>query len=251
MSAPTGSSTTGDDAGGGGLWHSPATLIIAAAIVGLAVVMGGYLTFFHHAHAGTDTTASAPGAGMPVPAQTAPPVGPLSNALTSAPASRWELYQGVVLPYTAEHGPKTVDGLGVAAGYTHDPTGALMAATQVTFRTGLAPDDHWREIVTSQITPSEGRDAYTAARQQRHIAANSVPYTTLNQIAGFRVVNYTDAVAVFDLVVRAKDGTLQTSQSTVVWAGGDWKLTLPPDGSLATAPTAVPSLSGFVPWSGV
>lgn len=251
MSAPTGSSTTGDDAGGGGLWHSPATLIIAAAIVGLAVVMGGYLTFFHHGSAGTDTTATAPGAAVPVPAQTAPPVGPLSNALTSAPASRWELYQGVVLPYTAEHGPKTVDGLGVAAGYTHDPTGALLATTQIATRAALAPDAAWQAILAKQVVAGDGVATYTAARQKAHIAANSVPSSTLNQIAGFRVVNYTDAVAVFDLVVRTKDGVLQTSQSTVVWAGGDWKLTLQPNGAGNTAPTAIPSLSGYVPWSGV
>lgn len=164
MPTPTGSSTTGDDAGGGGLWRSPVTLIIAIAIVGLAVVMGGYLTFFHHGGAGTDATAASPGAGVPVPAQTAPPAGPLSNALTSAPASRWELYQGVVLPYSAEHGPKTVDGLGVAAGYTHDPTGALLAAVQTATRTALAPDNAWQAILSKQVVPGEGVAAYTAAR---------------------------------------------------------------------------------------
>jgi hypothetical protein len=221
-----------------------AALIVALVVIGVVVAVDG---------GGHDTPATA-GSPAPLPAgpaETAVPAGPASTALTTAPASRWELYQGVVLPYSAEHGPKTVQGLGVASGYTHDPTGALLAAVQINARTELAPDDAWQSILTGQVLDGEGRTAYLAARQGAHIAANSVPSTTLNQIAGFRVVNYTDTVAVFGIAYRAKTGTLQAAQSTVAWEGGDWKLVLQPNGSGGTAPVAIPSLSGYTLWSGV
>jgi hypothetical protein len=221
-----------------------AALIVALVVIGVVVAVDG---------GGHDTPATA-GSPAPLPAgpaETAVPAGPASTALTTAPASRWELYQGVVLPYSAEHGPKTVQGLGVASGYTHDPTGALLAAVQISIRTALAPDDSWAAVLASQTVDGEGRTAYTAARQGAHIAPNSVPSSSLNQIAGFQVVNYTPAVAVFAVAYRTKTGTVQVGQSTVAWEGGDWKLVLQPNGSGDTAPVAIPSLSGYTLWSGV
>lgn len=249
--APRDEPPTSGPGGGGRSGRSLATLLGSAAIIALVVIIGLLVAFTGRANNDQTATSRSPAPLPAGPAETAAPAGPASTALTTAPASRWELYQGVVLPTSTDHGPKTVQGLGVASGYTHDPTGALLAAVQINARTELAPDDAWQSILTGQVLDGEGRTAYLAARQGAHIAANSVPSTTLNQIAGFRVVNYTDTVAVFGIAYRAKTGTLQVAQSTVAWEGGDWKLVLQPNGSGGTPPVAIPSLASYTPWSGV
>lgn len=225
-----------------------ATLLGSVALIVLLVVIG-VIVAINSGDSGAPTASTT--SATPAPGASAPPAGQSSNALTTAPPARWELYQGVAMPYSAEHGPKSVQGLGVASGYTHDPAGALLAATQLSTRSGLAPDEVWRTIAESQMVAGEGRTAYINARQGAHIAPGSAPFSTLNQIAGFRVVNYTDAVAVFGLAYRTKAGNLQEGQTTVVWDSGDWKLVMQPNGSGGTAPTPLPSLSGYTTWSGV
>ncbi len=225
-----------------------ATLLGSAALIALLVIIG-VVVAINHGDGNTDP--ATPTTAATAPGNPAPPAGQSSSALTTAPTSRWELYQGVVLPYSAEHGPKNVQGLGVASGYTHDPAGALLAAVQLSTRTAVAPDETWQSIITTQVMPGEGRDAAVAAAQGTHVSPNSVPSSSLNQVAGFRVVNYTDTVAVLGIVYRTKTGTLQEGQTTVVWSDGDWKLVLQPNGSSSTAPTALPSLSGYTIWSGV
>ncbi len=225
-----------------------ATLLGSVALIVLLVVLGVIVAV----NSGGDDhpTATAP-TGTSVAGAPAPPAGQSSTALAAAPKSRWELYQGLAAPYSAEHGPKSVQGLGVASGYTHDPAGALLAATQIATRLTLAPDGVWRSIVAAQVMPGEGRTTYTTARSKAHIAANTVPSNSLNQIAGFRVVNYTDTVAVLDIAVRTKTGSVQAAQTTVVWDGGDWKLVLHPNGAAGTAAIPLPGLSGYTLWSGV
>ncbi len=225
-----------------------ATLIGSAALIALLVIIGVVVAVNHREDTPSTgaTTTTAPAPGNP-----APPAGQTSNALTTALTSRWELYQGVALPYSAEHGPKNVQGLGLASGYTHDPAGSLLAATQISIRAGLAPDEVWKSILDNQLVPGEGRAAYVAEREKAHIAANTVPYPGLNQIAGFQVVNYTDTVSVVSIATQTKTGAVQTAQITVVWAGGDWKLVMQPGGSSSTTTSPVSSLAGYTLWSGV
>lgn len=236
--------------------RSTATLFISILVIGLVVILGIVLTYQftrHDTATGTAAPTTTPPAATGAPSTaTAPPAGGGSNTLTAAPVTRWELYQGVALPYSATSGPRNVQGLGVASGYTHDAEGALFAAAQIDTRRFLAPDDAWRSVVETQVAPGQGRDTWTANRSTISIAPNSVPSARLVQVAGFRVSNYTATVATISVARKTPGGGFQAGDLTVTWVGGDWRLVLLPDGSSATVyPVTDLAAAGFVAWAGV
>lgn len=240
--------------------RSTATLFVSILVIGLVVVLGIVLTYQLSRDddpaaapaAPTAPTTAAPTTAAPTSVGP-PPAGAGSSTLTEAPAgTRWELYQGVALPYSDTSGPTDVDGLGVAAGFTQDAEGALFAAAQIDTRRFLAPDDEWRAVVDTQVAPGQGRDAWIANRSTISIAPDSIPSDRLVQIAGFRISNYTDTVATISIARRTATGGFQVGDLTLTWVDGDWRLVLLPDGSAATV-YPVPDLAagGFVSWAGV
>jgi hypothetical protein len=159
----------------------------------------------------------------------------------------WQLYQTVALPYSNTAGPMIVDG-GVARCYAHDPLGALLAASQIPYRYLISPD--WRQVVQLQVTPGKGRQVYVAERSKVTNASGNQP-GEYNQLAGFKFVTYSPAVAVVEIVTKNGNGGLQAGPDTVEWSDGDWKLQLQPDGSSSAQELPVTSLVGFATWSGV
>ncbi len=223
-----------------------ATLLGSAALVMILVILALVIAFGRRGgNPPAAAPAPAPPAANPVDGATGP------ATLTAAPVARWELYQGFAVPYSSSFGPRTVQGLGPATGYSHNPAGALVAAAQLNGRAVFAPNGDWEKILMTQVLPGPARDAALVAGASRNVAPNVPASSAINQIAGFRIVNYTDTAAVIDLVARTKTGLLQTSTSTVDWVDGDWKLVLTPDSSAGTYPVVIPSLAGYIPWSGV
>lgn len=157
----------------------------------------------------------------------------------------WQLYQTVALPYSKTAGPMVVDG-GVARCYAHDPLGALLAASQIPYRYLISPD--WRKVVELQVMPGKGRGAYTAERSK--VATGNQP-GDYNQLAGFKFVTYSPAVAVIEIASKNDSGALQAGPVTVDWSGGDWKLQLQANGSSSSQELPITSLVGFATWSGV
>lgn len=216
-----------------------ATLLGSAALVLVLLVVGLALSLRNTGDLGS----SAPTVTAVAPV----PTGGGGEDLTVAPVSRWELYQGIAIPFSAEHGPTTVDGLGPATGYTHDATGALLAAAQISTRVVFTPNDTYRQIIDTQLVPGPAVDTALAGASTRTPPGGSVR----NQLAGFRLVSYTDTTAVLDLAARTRNGVLQTSTVTVAWVDGDWKLRLTPQMDTGTEPLTIASLAGYTPWSGV
>jgi hypothetical protein len=64
-------------------------------------------------------------------------------------------------------------------------------------------------------------------------------------------VTYTPNVAVIELATKFRNGSLQVSTETVVWAGTDWQLQLQPDGASTPSIQPATSLSGYAIWSGI
>jgi len=223
-----------------------ATLLGSAALVMILVILALVIAFGRR---GGNPPAAAPAPTPPAANPADAGTGPAT--LTTAPVARWELYQGAVLPYSPDYGPRTVQGLGPATGYSHNPAGALFAVTQLSARAALAPNGDWEKVIQSQVVSGPARDAGLAAGASRNVAPNTAASAALTQLAGFRIANYTDSAATVDLITRAKTGQLQTSTSTVDWVDGDWKLVFTPAGSVGTYPLVVPSLAGYIPWSGV
>ncbi len=223
-----------------------ATLLGSAALVMILVILALVIAVGRR---GGNPPAAAPSPAPPAANPVDGGTGPAT--LTTAPVARWELYQGAVLPYSPDYGPRTVQGLGPATGYSHNPGGALFAAVQIDARAVFAPNGDWEKVVAAQLMPGPERDAAVAASGSRNVAPNAPASSTINQIAGFRIASYTDVTAAIELVTRTKTGQLQTSTTRLDWVDGDWKVAVGANRSVDTDPVVIPSLAGYVPWSGV
>jgi hypothetical protein len=188
--------------------------------------------------------APTPG-GTVAPSSTVDP-GPVTVPSAAPQNVTWQLYHTVALPFSSQAGPYQ-GGDSTATGYAHTPTGALLAAAQLPIRKLVAPD--WQAVVTQQIVPGPGRDAYLAARAKVTDAA--VTPGQFGQFAGFTFVNYAPGMATIQFVNRFVSGRLQATTITVQWAEGDWKLVLQPDGGDSPTAQPVPDLTGYVPWGGI
>lgn len=188
----------------------------------------------------TATTASTSGCSLPAGNQTVPDYTP--SGIT------WRIYQTVALPYSPTYGPQHVNG-DIARCYAHDPTGALIAATQLSARLVASPST---DVAMQQVVPGPGRTAFIAKDSQalKNQQGGNTP-GEFAQFAGFKFVTYTPATAVVELVTQGSNGGYEAAAVTVSWTDGDWKLVLQPDGS--TSPNAFPvaSLAGFAGWAGV
>ena len=194
-------------------------------------------------------TASARGQGQPRMPQ------------VSLEGVRWYDFYGVELPFSAMAGPRDTRR-GVAAGFAHDPLGALLAAVNI----GVRANAQWgprifTAVIRSQIT-GPGAATLLANCQTSYDQASRAEGVTGGQPLGnvhvaeeaFRWVTYTPAAAVIDLVSAGPgpQGTTvrASTQIRVIWDGGDWKVTAPPGGNWGTSAAELSSLSGYTLFSG-
>lgn len=191
------------------------------------------------AKAPKQSASSSTGCDVPAGSQTVPQYAP--QGIT------WQLYETVALPYSKTAGPMTANG-SVARCYAHDPLGALLAASQIPYRYLISPD--WRKVVALQVMPGKGRKAYTAERSKVTNTGSNQP-GSYNQLAGFKFVTYSPAVAVIEIASKNGSGALQAGPVTVDWSDGDWKLQLQANGSSSSQELPISSLVGFATWSGV
>jgi hypothetical protein len=239
--------------GGGGpdegpWWSSRRTVLAAGLVLGI-VLLAVFMAL-----RGRDDPGRAAG-GPTVPAGSAPassPEAPGTQAADTAvpqtpPPVQWALYKTVALPISTSAGPRHVDG-DVAAGYSHTPTGALVAAAQLSVRYFFADD--WRAVLDRSVAPGAGRDVWAATRGK--YASLAAPKSgTYCQAAGFVFVDYQPSRAVIQLAHRCPTGQLQATTLTVAWQDEDWKLVLQPNGSPTPTQQPIASLDGFIPWGGV
>jgi hypothetical protein len=186
------------------------------------------------------------GEGTPPPAGCSP-TDTDQTVLTTAPEDvTWDLVNTVALPRSSSAGPLAVDGM-TASCYARTPLGAVMASMNAFYRSVLAAPDV--EPLRTQVLPGEGRDVLEA-----QLAGVDEPIQSgdMAQIAGFRVASYTDEIAVVSLVNGdANAGSLKSTDVTVQWADGDWKLVVRDDGSLSTPADSLSDLIGYVQFGGV
>lgn len=227
------------------LWVALAlTLLLALAAV-LVITRGGGDQSDPAAEPGASGLPRSPGTGDPT--ATSDPV-LATEPLTAAPSGvQWELFQGVALPTSEAAGPSRVDGP-VHAGFARTPTGALLAAAQIQYRSLVTPSlAGLQTVVDEQVVDGPGRTAYLNLISQ--LTDFEPPAEGFTQIIGFRYVTYSPDLAVITLATRGNSGKIQTGTDTLRWVDGDWQLELPANG--LQQPQVVQDLSGFVPWSGV
>lgn len=168
---------------------------------------------------------------------------------TTAPTDvTWELVGGHAVPRSATAGPTKITGP-VHAGYAHTPTGAVLAALNISTRSVFTPESGWRKVSTAQVEPGPGRTA--AVKQLATVTDWTPPAVGYGQTAGFRVVSYSPTQAVIEHAVRfASTGQLQVGSITVIWRDKDWRLVLQPDGATGPYVASLPTLDGFTAFSG-
>ncbi len=230
----------------GSVWSSPSFL--AALVVVLVLVAAAVAAVVNH-HGGnapvaaptatpTATSSSGPTAPAPAPVDTAIP--------TAAPVTAWTDYHGVLIPTSATAGPGRVTG-DVASGFTHSPTGALLAATQLPVRRILAAD--WATVLTTSVVPGPGVAVWRSTRSQLGTEITP-PAGGWTQTAGYRFLAYNPAQAVIQFLNSASTGDFTVTVTTVSWNGGDWKLVLQPNGDDTPTTTPTTSPAGFTIWQG-
>jgi len=170
---------------------------------------------------------------------------------TSAPAdTTWSLYRTVAMPYSGTAGPAVVEG-DVARCYAHTPTGALIAAQQLSTRLWFAPD--WGAVLDHGVQPGIGRDGFRRDRAVLAAARGPMPVPRPGkaaQLAGFRIASADPQTAVVQLVRRY--GTVHRVVTIdMVWHDGDWRLHMQPSGLFSRDSPPVRDLRGFVVWGGV
>jgi hypothetical protein len=233
---------------GGRRWTALAAVLVLALIAAFAIA--ALLSDGRGeapANPGSGPVASAASAGGRVSIR--PSTGAVAAPLVSAPAGvRWQLVDGVALPFSAADGPARVAGP-VASGFARTPAGALLACVQTGFRIGAVNPAGQAAEVQAMVVGA-GKAGLLASRPATAPAVKP-------QLAGFRYLSYSPDQAVIVLAERVTDvasntaryvdvGELQLTWST---SAGDWRLV--DDGSQLPLPTGLDaSLTGYVPFAG-
>lgn len=227
----------------------------SAVFLAVVVLLGAFVVV----QGGDDSSEDKASSSSPTPTAPAPSATAddgscptLADKDTSVPVTApkgvtWQLVDGFALPSSAAAGPGRVDG-DVAHCYAHTPTGALIAAVQITGRQ-LSADD-WESIVTKQCV-GDGVDYYLNKRREieKEEGSQALAPDQHGQVAGFNFIAYDQNTAVVDLVWRDKSGGLGAGSVTMRWSGGDWKNEITRNPAAPGGP--INSLAGYIAWSGV
>jgi hypothetical protein len=228
-------------------------LLAAALLIGLVLVAGIVLIGVRLLNGGDDASPQQPTAtatgktpdsssacGLPDGNQTVP---------TKAPATNWELSGKMAAPRSQTYGPAK-EHAGVHSCFARNANGALFAAVTFYSDAFALGDKLGREFIDRWYKEGSAKNAaLTALNNSDDSGLSPIP----QQMAGFRVDSYTPGRVTVTLVTRETDGPaaggLRAFPLTVVWAGGDWKVDL--DTTAPPAAGRIPSLEGFLNWSGV
>jgi hypothetical protein len=225
---------------------------MAAAAVGALIVAGGVVVALlppPQRDVTTPPTAS-PGSSTAPPASQPSGGAALPTALpTMAPEDvSWQLVGQTAVPVSRSAGPTNMTA--TATGFAHTPVGALIAAAQISTRSGYsAGRSVWEPTIDGQFVPGPDRDRLLAAL--RAVGDAAAGPGELSQIAGYLYQSYTPETAVIGLVYRAPAAgtpTYHVLTVTLRWIDGDWRMVAPPGGSWTSVNRAATDLTGVVEW---
>jgi len=193
---------------------------------------------------GTGGNSSIPAVPNPATTGTRQPSDP--QYLTAAPAEvNFQVVHGLQLPFSPVDGPLRVDGP-VAAGYSHTPQGAALAAVQLVARLLYAPG--YKQVLEQQtVFASPLQSQFLASRDSQQQSSDRDVETAVARTVGFKVDSFRPDQATIEIAfpnVNGAPGTYVTGPDTLIWSGGDWKIA---DNSNSPS-TTVNSLPGYTTW---
>ncbi|MGW2725093.1 hypothetical protein [Streptomyces sp. NPDC001492] len=225
-----------------------AAFLIVVVLLGLLVVFttrdnssaNGSKSPAPSASAASTPSASAAAGGCPALADTD------TTVPTAAPQGvTWGLFRTVALPTSKSAGPAAADG-DLTHCFAHTPTGALIAASQISIRSMLARN--WQDVWQRQ-TYGDAKAAQLASLRKQ-FKSSPLPDPApgeLGQFSGFRFVTYSADTAVIELLTRFSDGALRLNTAVLRWHDGDWQYEVSKTGQQRI----VTSSEGFAAWGGV
>jgi hypothetical protein len=158
----------------------------------------------------------------------ADPAGP---DLSAAPTDvRWQPFQGVPLPHTAQ-GPRSMAD-GAATGFEHSPRGAAIAALTHSVRLAVAADTQWAKVAAGEVVPGTAKDEWAINRVQLSITGPAAPEFA-PRLLGYKITGYTDRHSTVDVYTEYSDRSKAVHHTAVEWFGEDWRLRLPDPDSTA------------------
>lgn len=221
-------------------------IVVLGLILSLTNIFGGQTEPTANPSAPSPSTATA--TATPTPQPEASVCGleevEMSGTVTKAPTATWSLVGTTAAPAIEGQGPGKIDDDGFRSCYARTPTGALLAASNLLAMGSEAPllGPKMNERLT---VPGPGRDA-AMARPPVQVDSSGVRI----QIAGFRINRYDGNTADVDIAIRTSTGVIAAQVFTLKWVEGDWKVVLADSGDLPSPMSQLPSLSGYVAWSG-
>ncbi|MGW5224541.1 hypothetical protein ACWEP5_06265 [Nocardia niigatensis] len=157
-----------------------------------------------------------------------------------APADvHWENYQGVQLPIGSHDGPSKLGA--TAAGFSHTPQGAALAAINHSTRLSLAPDGAWPQVAAISLIPGPAKDSWVLARAQVSITAPANP-TVAPRITAYKLTAYAPDRADLTVYATYSDGSITATAETVLWVSEDWRLLLADPAAKTATVQSVPSV---------
>ena len=222
-------------------WARPGVLISGAFLLllilaGIIVAVAGGGDNGHH----TSTGAQAPGKSATSPnggsssACTLPPGNQTLPSASPPTGTTWSQVGSMQVPQAPSTlGPQRTSGIWNTC-FAHSPSGALLAGFNLWAETTAAsPTDVFKRL---------GIGAPANLGNNDRLDANGPV-----QFAGYKYGSYTPSSAEIFVVIRGQQGKLAAAETTMRWAGSDWKYVFPPGGQLSLQ--VIPDLTGYVPWS--
>ncbi|MGI5122761.1 hypothetical protein ACQEU5_24915 [Marinactinospora thermotolerans] len=168
---------------------------------------------------------TAPATGDPTPST------PDDGGELSPDDVTWREHAGLLMPFSAEHGPFE-DAGGWVRGFSRTRQGAVMAGTHIFVQASNEADMPEEAIRASFDEQLVGEHA--GAFVERMVASGFTPAPAANiKVEGYLVHDYHDNGAVFELAASTAteggDGypIYTATMLTVMWENGDWRLLVP------------------------
>lgn len=227
--------------------------VLVAGVAGVVLVVLVAVLVVTLTRGGSDPAPAAGGIPAPTAAAADPPTEQTSSAAapgatqyaTAPPVSvSFSDVGGLQLPFSPVDGPTRVSGP-IAAGYSHTPQGAALAAVQIGSRLVYAPG--YARVVAAQSTQTPTLQAqFIATRDGRAQLTPDDLRSLIRPTAGFQVTSYTPDRAVVRVAYpHPSTNDYRAGSVLVEWADGDWKFA---DNSDSTSDT-IAVLDGFTPWT--
>ncbi len=239
---------------------------IAVAAITAGVVVAAALATFT-APSGPAAAPAPTGGSTSAPAL-APSAAPSADPSTAAAALPADLgfteVAGVTLPTSPSEGPGDTSG-GLARGFAHTPTGAVLATVHLVVRTTpqVGPTVFDPTLRTQVVGPDAAAMRQKVARDYQSLVdraqvAYGQPLGPLGRLyatlRGFRISGYSADEATVQILTAATDTAGRPVYTATVvrlrWAGGDWSLVAPPGGTWdsAVALLNASDVSGYRPF---